>query len=153
MLCSDKSSSFCFYDLHNQYRLSFRCVKNLFPFWLRSQISALDSRVWNFGSKFRKFRPHRNAHILSETFGFFVIFCEFDQILFRYIQNQSKFQKISYEKKNLKFPKFQFYRPPAVEILLSKLQTLLDRKSLYTLKKKGFNDCWARQPRTEQFNV
>jgi hypothetical protein len=55
---------------------------------------------------------------LVRNFRFFANFCEFDQILFKSIQIQSKFQKISYEK-NPKFPK------SPKETLVSKLETLI----------------------------
>ncbi len=49
----------------------------------------------NFGSKFPKFRPPPACSHLARNFWFFAIFCEFGQILFKFIQNQSKFQIIS----------------------------------------------------------
>ena len=47
---------------------------------------------------FRNFAPHRNPNISTENFGFFfVIFCEFGQILFKICQKFKKFHTKFFE--------------------------------------------------------
>lgn len=82
--------------------------------------------VWNFGSKFLKFRSPPAKHKSPRIFWFLSNICNFGQNLFKSSYNMLKIQKTLAKKfwNYLKFWWFQFFQSPQAKNHVSKFKTL-----------------------------